>query len=84
MKTTPLHLSLLDYLGYRAGCAYLSDLRVPQAARRACLVEAVEELAPEDVPLPEWNEALSYLSGHAVCVSTARQARAELLAWLKQ
>lgn len=84
MSTTPLRLSLLDYLGYRVRCACLSDLRVLEAARQACLADVVEELAPEDAPLSEWNETLSYLSGQEARASTALQARLELLAWLRK
>ena len=79
MKTTPLRLSLLDYLGYRTGCLCLSDLHRPEQARRARLCEIIQALTPGDASLREWNDALAYLSGHGP-ISTPEAA---LVDWLR-
>lgn len=83
MEQNHLHLSLLDYLGYRVECPCLSDLRLPSVRLRTRLLEAVEELAPEEAPVQEWNETLLYLRVQKDPAPSAAQARDALLAWLR-
>ena len=68
-----IQMPLLDYLAQRTGCVYLSDQR-----RQFLLVHTLENLAPEDASLKEWNDALIYLTG-ASPAETAQEARAQLL-----
>ena len=84
MEKSRLYLPLLDYLGYRAESPCLSDLRHPGVAARARMLKAVEELAPEDASLWEWNDALIYLTSRPKPASDAAQARSALLDWLKR
>lgn len=76
-----LQLSLLDYLAQRTGCLFLSDLRDLDRQRRGILLQTLRSVSPEDVPLKEWNDALTYLTG-ALPEGTVQAARAQLLALL--
>ena len=73
-----IQMPLLDYLAQRTGCVYLSDLRQLDQRRQFLLVHTLENLAPEDASLKEWNDALIYLTG-ASPAETAQEARAQLL-----
>lgn len=76
-----LTLPLLDYLAYRAGCTYLSDLRYTGNWQRAQLARALEEIPAEAASLRAWNDALDYLA-QAPPASTAQEARERLIAGL--
>lgn len=41
----------------------LSELHQANRLERGRLARALEEVAPEDVPLRDWNDALDYLTG---------------------
>lgn len=73
--------SLLDYLAQRVGCPFLSDLRYLDRQRRVRLLQALRSVSPEDAPLEEWNDALTYLTG-APPEGTVQAARTQLLALL--
>lgn len=76
-------MSLLDRLAYCAGCTMLSELRhIPRLERRR-LVRVLEQTAPEDASLKDWNDALVYLTG-AAAEPTASSARAQLIEYLSQ
>ena len=81
MKESPLRLSLLDYLAYRTGCLYVSDLHRLGQAGCEKLARVLESLAPEDAPLQEWNDALAYLTAEPPA-QDARTARQKLLSAL--
>lgn len=76
-----LQLSLLDYLAQRTGCLFLSDLRDLDRQRQDILLQTLRSISPEDVPLKEWNDALTYLTG-ALPEGTVQTARTQLLALL--
>ena len=77
-----LHLSLLDVLSMKMRCDYLSDLRFLNGGQRALLVQKLERLTAEDEDLPDWNDALQYLTGDSQPRATAAQAKAALIAGL--
>ena len=79
MNSDALTLPLLDFLQYRAGCAYLSDLRYIGGWQR--LVRALEKIPAEAADLRAWNDALDYLA-QAPPAETAETARARLIAGL--
>ena len=81
MNSDALTLPLLDFLQYKAGCAYLSDLRYIGAWQRQRLVRALEEIPAEAADLRAWNDALDYLA-QAPPAETAETARARLIAGL--
>ena len=81
MRNTTLTLPLLEFLQYRAGCAYLSDLRYISGWRRARLARVLEEIPAEAADLRTWNDALDYLA-QAGPEQTAETARARLIAAL--
>lgn len=47
-----VEMSLLEYLAYRAGCRWLSDLHCLDGCQRIRLHHVLEQLPPEAAPLP--------------------------------
>lgn len=80
MNNTQL-LSLVEYLAYKAGCEYISDLprMGPVGKRKAG--KALENVAPDMYTLKQWNDALSYIAGKPEedTPELARQVLAEAL-----
>ena len=62
MNCDALCLPLLEFLAYKAGCAYLSDLPLAGGWQRARLARELEWVPAEAAPLREWNDALRYLA----------------------
>lgn len=83
MSANALTLPLLDYLAYKSGCEYLSDLPQVSGWRRARSRRALERVPPEAASLRDWNDALAYLA-QAPPELSARAARERLMAWLSQ
>ena len=81
MTGDTLALPLLEFLQYRAGCAYLSDLRYIGGGQQAQLARVLEEIPAETADLRTWNDALDYLA-QAEPEQTAEDARARLIAAL--
>lgn len=73
-----LTLPLLDFLAYKAGCAYLSDLPRATGWQRVRLARALEDIPPEAASLRAWNDALNYLA-QASPASTPEEARERLM-----
>ena len=75
-------VSLVDYLGEKMGCLYLSDLRQPE--RRLWLHEIILECPADDFPLRDWLDALQYLTplSPSACM-TSETVRTQLLDFLK-
>ena len=63
MRCDALALSLLEFLAYKAGCPYLSDLRFLSPEQRRYLAQSLERLTPRKEDTWEWNAALDYLTG---------------------
>ena len=61
-KLTNLGLLLLDYLAYRIGCNYISDLIHLKSWQKNRLLRELKRIAPEQLPLAEWNDALTYFT----------------------
>ena len=76
-----VEVHLLDYLAWRAGCTYLSDLHRLGPGQRAKLRRALAELAPGCAPQREWDDAVAYLTGGPPAPSP-EAAQAALLDWL--
>ena len=73
-----VHMSLVDYLSYRTGCAFLSDLRNLDDGERKYICGVLREISPTDASLWEWNDALTYLT-NASPEKTQQAARERLL-----
>ena len=54
---------LLDTLGDRMGCMYLSDLRWLSGKDRIRLADAVADIPVETAKTEDWDEAVRYLTG---------------------
>lgn len=78
MNCDPLTLPLLEFLAYKAGCAYLSDLPHASGWQRVRLAHALERVPAEAAVLREWNDALDYLA-QAPPEETAQAARERLI-----
>lgn len=63
MRCDALALSLLEFLAYKAGCPYLSDLRFLSQEQRQYLAQRLNRLTPREEDAREWNDALGYLTG---------------------
>lgn len=83
MSGNVLTLPLLEFLAYKAGCDYLSDLPRVTGWRRIKTRRALEQIPPEAAELREWNDALNYLA-QAPPEETAQAARERLLSALAQ
>lgn len=81
METDVLTLPLLEFLQYKAGCTYLSDLRRLDGWQRVRLARVLEKIPVGAVELRTWNDALAYLA-QAPPANTAEDARARLIAAL--
>ena len=75
MRCDALALSLLEFLAYKAGCQYLSDLPRMNGAR---LARELEQIPAEAASLHDWNDALEYLA-QAPPEATPQAARGRLL-----
>ena len=83
MKGNALTLLLLDFLAYKTGCAYLSDLKYINGWQRARLARVLEEIPAWAADLRTWNDALDYLA-QAPPEQAAEDARALLITKLSQ
>ena len=78
VNCNPLTLPLLEFLAYKAGCAYLSDMPHASGWQRVRLAHALERVPAEAAVLREWNDALDYLA-QAPPEETAQAARERLI-----
>lgn len=81
MTSDALTLPLLEFLQYKAGCTYLSDLRRLDGWQRARLARVLEQIPAGAADLRTWNDALNYLA-EAPPELTVEDARARLIAAL--
>ena len=75
-------LPLLDFLAYKAGGEYLSNLPYASGGQKMRLIRTLEQIPAEAASLREWNDALDYLA-QAPSEQTAETARARLIAALE-
>ena len=78
VRTMQVHMSLVDYLFYRLGCAFLSDLHYLTGTEREKLCGVLRGISPDAASLQEWNDALGYLT-NAAPEPTASAAKERLL-----
>ena len=77
MSTTQL-LSLVEYISYKVGCTYISDLPRLDGLGKMKAAHVLDDVPAEVYPLKEWNDALQYIvQGSAEL--TAEEARAALV-----
>lgn len=78
---TPM-LGLLEYVSFKAGCMYLSDLHDPlywpRIQRILCDIDC------RAYGLHEWNDAVSYLTGKPASFTDAEQAASFLQTYKKR
>nr|WP_325299288.1 hypothetical protein [uncultured Dysosmobacter sp.] len=77
MSTTQL-LSLVEYISYKVGCTYISDLPGLDGLGKMKAVHVLDDVSADVYPLKEWNDALQYIV-HGSAELTAEEARAALM-----
>lgn len=77
MSTTQL-LSLVEYISYKVGCTYISDLPGLDGLGKMKAVHVLDDVSADVYPLKEWNDALQYIV-HGSTELTAEEARAALM-----
>ena len=65
-------LGLLEYVSFKIGCMYLSDLRNP--LHWFMIQRILSGIDCYAYDLNEWNDAVSYLTGESVSFSDVKQA----------
>ena len=81
---TKKKMSLLDVMAIRFQCDYLSDLKYLNNFERLQLAEEIQRVSARDEDLWNWNDALEYLVGSKMACSNAEQAKAALIAALRE
>lgn len=77
MSSTQL-LSLVEYISYKVGCTYISDLPRLDVLGKMKVAHVLENVPADVYPLKEWNDAIQYIvQGSAEL--TAEEARAALM-----
>lgn len=74
-------LSLVEYVAYKAGCEYISDLYTLNGIQKRKALRAVEKVMPEMYPLVQWNDALQHVV-KAGPEKTAEDAKNKLMLML--
>lgn len=77
MSTTQL-LSLVEYISYKVGCTYISDLPGLDGLGKMKAVHVLDDVSADVYPLKERNDALQYIV-HGSAELTAEEARAALM-----
>lgn len=69
-------MQILDFIAKQAKTLYLSDLKINVNWK-----SVIESISPEDFPLKEWNNAVSYLTGDTTVFQSPQEARTFLLTY---
>lgn len=77
MEKYGVKLGLLEYLSYKAGCMYLSDLHLPKNLWSVRI--ALRRVSPSLFGVEEWNDAVEYITGRRISFSSSEQAVEYLL-----
>lgn len=73
-------LNLLEYLTAKAGCMYLSSLRLPES--RFDILHVLRGMpSPEPFTLTEWMEAVEYITGEKGTFGDKEQAKQYLIGY---
>ena len=78
-----VQMSFLEYLSYRSRSDALSELHSLNILERRRVIRAIESVPVDEIPLEEWNDALSYLVGQPPETSIPA-ARERLISCLKR
>ncbi len=63
---------LLDYIAFKVGCMYLSNLHEPQ--NLLFIQNTLRYIDSSMFGLEEWNDAVEYITGKGISFSTSEQA----------
>ena len=77
MEEHGMKLGLLDFLSFKTGCIYLSELHRPE--NLLPVQSVVLRLNPDLFTLEEWNDAVRYITGQDVTFCSPQQAAQYLL-----
>lgn len=77
-----VQMSFLEYLSYHSRSDALSELHSLNILERRRVIQAIESIPVDEIPLEEWNDALSYLVGQSPEMSISAP-RERLISCLK-
>ena len=66
------NLSLLEYISFKVGCMYLSDLRCNSHLYN--IQHELRSIDPYDYCKNEWNDAVNYITGKDVSFDNSEKA----------
>ena len=72
-------LGLLDYIAFKVGCMYLSDLHNPK--NLLYIKTTLHSIDLSMFGVEEWNDAVAYITGKDISFSTSEQAMQYLLSY---
>lgn len=75
-------IGLLDYIAFKSGCMFLSDLHDPK--NLPFIKITLRYIAPSMFGLKEWNVAVTYITGKQISFPSAEQAMEYLLSYEAQ
>lgn len=75
-------LGLLEYISFKTGCVYLSDLHDPQYWSK--IQRTLRKIDRRAYDLHEWNDAVSYLIGEPASFTDVEQAASFLQTYKKR
>ena len=74
-----LKIGLLDYIAFKSGCAFLTDLHDPK--NLLFIKTTLHSIAPSLFRLDEWNDAVAYITGKDISFQSGAQAMEYLLSY---
>lgn len=75
-------IGLLDYIAFKSGCMFLSDLHDPQ--NLLFIKTTLRYIVPSMFGLKEWNDAVTYITSKQISFHSGEQAMEYLLSYEAQ
>lgn len=79
MEKSEITLGLLEFISFKVGCMYLSDLHQPNLL--PLIQHTIRGLSPRQFSLWEWNDAVQYITGKEGVFPDQEQAASYLLSY---
>ena len=72
-------IGLLDYIAFKSGCAFLTDLH--EYKNLLFIKTTLHSIDPSLFRLDEWNDAVAYITGKDISFQSGEQALKYLLSY---
>lgn len=79
MEEHGVKLGLLDYIAFKSGCVFLTDLH--ESKNLLFIRTALHSIDPSLFRLEEWNDAVAYITGKDISFQSGEQAMEYLLSY---